>query len=35
MLIQKDDAVNVCNIYYVHELQHILWPLGINDDLKI
>lgn len=23
------------NVTYVHELQHILWALGIDDDLKL
>ena len=35
MLIQKDDAVNVCNIYYVHELQHLLGVMNLDSDLII
>ncbi len=35
--IDKGDghSVIVHNIKYIHELQHILWALGIDDDLKI
>ncbi len=25
----------ICKINYVHQLQHILWALGINDNLKV
>lgn len=29
------DCVNILEIKYVHELQHLLWALGWEDDLKI
>ena len=30
------DIVNICDdICHVHELQHILWALGLDDNLKI
>lgn len=29
------DWVHICNIYYVHELQHILSALKINDNIRL
>lgn len=31
---QKHNIVRI-EIKYVHQLQHLLWALGLNDDLKI
>lgn len=31
----KDNFVCMCRINYVHELQHILWALGLDDALKL
>ncbi len=31
----NQDLVNIYDSDYVHELQHLLWALGIDDDLKI
>ena len=28
-------GVRIHNIEYVHQLQHLLWALGMDDDLKI
>ena len=30
-----NDVCTLAQIKYVHELQHILWALGMDDDLKI
>ena len=31
----KGGNYDLCAIRYVHELQHLLWALGIDDDLKL
>ncbi len=31
----NQDLVNIYDSDYAHELQHLLWALGIDDDLKI
>lgn len=30
-----DDCCTIRNIKYVHELQHILWAFGLNDDITL
>lgn len=34
-LQNNNDVCSLCQIRYVHELQHILWALGMNSDLKL
>lgn len=35
LYIKRGDFYHIASIKYVHELQHILWTLGLDDNLEV